>query len=310
AHAVSTGTIVAGSLNYAISGTGIHAASSAIDGVAVGENSGDIVAQGYYGATGVEALALGPGGSATASNSGSIYAGQATKYYGYGAGGLVASADGDASVDNTGTIETYSGGMAYGALALSFNGEASATNSGDISVESGALLMYAGYGMVAASQNDAASASNTGSITVSAQINGGRGIQVTSMTGTTVDNAGLIDVDAKYAYGVFATAGEGDVAVSNTADGQIDVYSGLGYATGIFASSTLGDVSVDNAGSISADGYYQAVGIFARPAEGNVAVGNSGDIMAYAYYGVSAGIYAGAAGGDIDVANDGVIQSV
>src|SRR5690606_27235248 len=92
--------------------------------------------------------------------------------------------------------------------------------------------------------------------------------------------------------------------------GHIDAYSALGYATGIFASSSLGDVSVDNAGSISADGYYQAVGIFARPAEGHVAVENSGDIMAYAYDGVSAGIYAGAAGGDIDVANDGIIQSV
>src|SRR5690606_23308339 len=126
AHADNTGSIVAGSLYYAISRTGIHVASSAIDGDAVGENSGDIVAQGYYGAAGVEALALGPGGSASASNSGTIYAGQYAKYYGSGAIGLVASADGAASVDNSGSIETYSGGMAYGAMALSFNGEASA----------------------------------------------------------------------------------------------------------------------------------------------------------------------------------------
>src|SRR5690606_32266986 len=173
-----------------------------------------------------------------------------------------------------------------------------------------ALFVYAGYGIVAASQHDAARAGNAGSSAVTAAIDGGRGIPASSMPGTTADNAGLTRVDAKDAHGVFATSGEGDVAVSRTARRPIDVYSALGYAPGIFASSSLGDVSVANGGSISADGYYQAVGIFARPAEGNVAVGNSGDIMAYAYYGVSAGIYAGAAGGAIDVANDGAIQSV
>ncbi|MDQ2703055.1 MAG: hypothetical protein M3Y70_09675 [Pseudomonadota bacterium] len=310
AHADNSGSITAGSLNYAISGTGIHVSTSALDGVAVGENNGDIVAQGYYGAAGVEALATSPGGSASASNSGTIYAGQYAKYYGSGAVGLVASADGDASVDNSGGIETYSGGMAYGAMALAFNGSASATNSGDIAVESAALGTYGAYGLVAASQNGVVTAGNDGSIVVQAALNSGMGIQASSMAGTSVANNGSIDVNAKYGYGVFATAGEGDAAVSNSADGVIGVYSGLGYATGIFVASSLGDVAVDNAGSISTNGYSQSVGIFARPDQGSVSIDNSGVIYAYAYAGVAAGIYANSAYASIDVTSDGAIDVI
>ena len=123
-------------------GTGINASSNGEGAAVTVTNTGDVSSQGYYGATGISATASGLGGSASVTNSGSVYASQYTKY-GYGAYGIVVSADGDASIDNSGEITVDSAGSANGAVALSFAGDASVTNSGDISVTTDAFLYYA-----------------------------------------------------------------------------------------------------------------------------------------------------------------------
>ena len=80
-------------------GAGINASSNG-EGAAVSvTNSGDISSQGYYGATGIAATAGGTNGRVTVVNTGGVYASQYNKY-GYGAYGIVASADGDAAVYN------------------------------------------------------------------------------------------------------------------------------------------------------------------------------------------------------------------
>lgn len=308
AHATNNGTITAGSYNYAIMGTGIHVASSAMDGVATAENTGDIIAQGYYGAAGIEALASNAGGSASITNSGNVYVGQYSKYL-YGATGLVSSADGDASIDNSGLVDVYSGGLAEGAVALSFNGDASITNSGDISVESTAFLYYSAGGIIAASQNGGAFVDNSGSVDVMTKYIG-TGIEASGMDGVAVTNSGDISVDAWRAYGISANAGAGDVDVVNSGTISTIYSQGAGSGWGVLATTGVGDVHVENSGSIYSSVYGQSVGIFARPGEGSATVGNSGDIYAYSYADTAAGIFARADYGDVDVDNSGSIGAV
>jgi hypothetical protein len=286
--------------------TGIHAASSGLDSVVSATSGGSVNVYGYAGATGIEALATGEGSNASAGNSGDIYVNSVYKYAG-GSAGVVASADGDASVDNSGGIEAVAGGSAYGAMALSFNGDASVVSSGDISATSTAFLYYGAFGIVAASQNGSASVDNSGGITIAASLNGGRGIDVEGFAGATATNSGAIDVDAKYAYGVFAKAGDGDVSVTNEAGGAIDAYSGVGYATGMFGYSGGGDTVLSNDGTIASDGYSQSVGLFARAAQGDATASNTGSISSYAYYGAAVGIYANAPYGTVTVSNVGDI---
>jgi hypothetical protein len=288
--------------------SGIHAASNGLDSAVSATSSGGVDVYGYAGATGVEALAAGEGSSASAGNSGDIYVNSVYKYAG-GSAGLVASADGDASVDNSGSIEALAGGSAYGAMALAFNGDASVVSSGDISATSTAFLYYGAFGIVSASQNGSASVDNSGGITIAASLNGGRGIDVEGFAGATATNSGAIDVDAKYAYGVFAKAGDGDVSVANAAGGAIDVYSALGYATGLFGYSGGGDTDLSNDGVITSDGYSQSVGVFARAAQGDASASNSGSIGSYAYYGAAVGIYANAPYGTVTVSNVGDITA-
>src|SRR5690606_37011357 len=109
-------------------------ASSSGEGAAVSvSNDGVVYASGDFGATGIAATATGEGGTASITNTGDVYAEQGNKY-GYGAYGAIASADGDATGDNSGLIEVSSAGGATGAAALSFAGNASVPNSGDIPV--------------------------------------------------------------------------------------------------------------------------------------------------------------------------------
>ena len=102
---------------YIYSGTqlanGIDVGSNG-EGAAVSvSNSGDITADGIFGANGIVATASGYGGTVTVTNSGEIYASQNQKY-GYGATGITASGDSDTSVGNSGMIDVYSGGVASG----------------------------------------------------------------------------------------------------------------------------------------------------------------------------------------------------
>ena len=291
--------------------TGIHAGSNYPGSDASVDNSGDIKAYGYLGATGVEVLALGSGSNGSVTNSGSIlgYEGGGATYGGIG---IVVSADNNADIDNSGSIAAVSSGSkyayAYGAMALAFAGDATVTNSGDITADSGGFFYSGAYGVVAAAQNGEAIVDNSGTIDATSG-KYAEGIQASSLNGTTVNNSGSIHADGKYAYGVFATSGQGDVSVANSASGLIDSYSYAGYAAGVFAQSTQGDVSVDNAGDIEVYGYSQGVGVFARSLYADASATNSGYITAITG-GSSAsavGILANAAQGNASVSNSGDI---
>src|SRR5690606_35102491 len=146
-------------------------------------------------------------------NSGNVYAQQYSKYV-YGASGIVASADGDASIENSGLVDVYSGGLAEGAVALSFNGTASVTNSGDIAVESTAFLYYGAGGIIAASQNGSAFVDNSGSVDVTTKYIG-TGIEASGMDSVAGSNRGASRDDALRASGTSPTAGAGDVDVAH-----------------------------------------------------------------------------------------------
>ncbi len=285
--------------------TGISATSNG-EGAAVGvTSSGDITAMGIFGATGIAATSGGLGGSASVDNSGSIYASQNQKY-GYGAYGIVVSADGDGSIDNSGGIGVYSAGAASGATVLAFAGDASVTNSGDIEVYSGAQKYYGATGIDAFAQNGEALVSNSGSISaVSAYT--ARAISAAGFAGATVVNSGSLYADGKYAYGVYASSGSGDVAVVNTAAGVIEAYSYFGSGFGVLGIATLGDVMVDNAGSIEVYAYGQAAGVFALAQAGDAMVSNSGSITAITGGDAAVGIFARADYGTASVQNSGDI---
>ncbi|RZA22391.1 MAG: hypothetical protein EOP93_00180 [Lysobacteraceae bacterium] len=296
-----TGTVVATGINAASNGEGAHVGVT---------NSGDITADAIFGASGIAATSSGYGGTASVTNSGSVIALQDQKY-GYGAYGIVVSADSDASIANSGMIEVYSGGIASGATALSFAGDASVTNSGDIDVSNGAQLYYSASGIVAFGANGDAHAANSGSITATSQY-WATGIDARGFGDATVGNSGSISADGmKYAFGVYATAGVGDVSVVNTATGDISAYSYLGRGWGVFGHSEQGDVNVVNAGAIESYAYGQSAGIFGIAAQGDVKVTNSGSIEAITGGNVAVGVFARADYGTASVANGGdIIASV
>ena len=128
--------------------------------------------------------------------------------------------------------------------------------------------------------------------------------------GVGVVNSGSLYADGKYAYGVFAVSTGGDVAVNNTATGEIGFYSYLGYGSGILGVSETGDVGIGNAGTIAGYGYAQGVGIFARSNGGDVEVGNTstGSIEVVSA-GTAVGIFARADYGTATVVNAGDITA-
>ncbi|MFL6591707.1 MAG: hypothetical protein ACJ8GK_03230 [Luteimonas sp.] len=304
----NTGNITAGSADYSALGTGIHASNNYENSDITVINGGDISVAGYYGATGIDVAATGAGSSATVSNTGTIYANHGSKY-GYGAAGIVVSADNDATADNAGAITTVSALGSYGAAALAFSGDANVVNSGDIDVTSTAMKYYSAVGMLSASSAGAAFADNSGHVNVTSDKYIGTGIQVTGNTGATATNSGSITVQAKYAYGIVATAGHGDVVVGNGADGSVYAYSGINLAVGLLGVSTVGDVSIDNAGDVSAVSYGAAYGVFANAKDGNAGVTNSGSLYAYSYGDQANGAFAMASNGDVSIQNSGTVEA-
>ena len=288
-------------------GTGINASSNGEGAAVTVTNTGDVSSQGYYGATGISATASGLGGSASVTNSGSVYASQYTKY-GYGAYGIVVSADGDASIDNSGEITVDSAGSANGAVALSFAGDASVTNSGDISVTTDAFLYYGANGIVAFAGNGSAYAGNSGNIEVTSKYISA-GIDVSGLEDATVSNSGDISVDAWRAYGIRAQAGNGDVDVSNEGSIYATYSAGGGSAFGILGISGNGDVLVDNGGDITTNVGGQSIGIFGLAYAGNVDVSSSGAIDVYSYDNAAVGIFARADYGTATVDNSGSISA-
>jgi hypothetical protein len=307
----NSGSINAGSadsIQYTYLATGIRAVTNFDDSNIVVTSSGDIAAYGYYGARGIDAEAAGAGSSASVTSGGNIYAQQVAKY-GYGAFGIIASGDKDASIVNAGSITTVSGGISYGAVALAFSGNASVTNSGDIAASTTAASYYSAIGVLASSANGTASAVNSGGITTTASYYVGTGMQVEGNTGAIATNSGSISTDALVAYGIHAASGQGDVMVDNQAGGGVQANSDYGFALGIYGSSSAGDVLIANEGTIESVAYRGAYGVFATADAGDVSVDSSGTILAYSP-GMANGIYAVAAAGDVMVANEGGIQAI
>ncbi|QIL19491.1 hypothetical protein [Thermomonas sp. HDW16] len=303
------GGVVAGMPYTSALATGINASSNGEGASVTVTSNGDISAQGYYGGTGIAATASGAGGTASITNTGTIYASQYNKY-GYGAYGIVASADGDATVDNAGgSIEVYSAGVANGAVAMSFAGDASVTNSGDVTVESTALLDYAASGLVSFAGYGNANIDNSGSVDVTSPYSA-TAADARAFGDANVTNSGSLYADGlKYAFGVYATAGTGDVNVSNEADGDIGFYSYVGRGWGVFGFASQGDVNVANEGMIEGYAYGQSAGIFGRAAQGDVTIDSSGSIDVTSGGDVAVGAFARADYGTASVNNSGDITA-
>jgi outer membrane autotransporter protein len=311
----SSGAVYAGYLQYDDVGnafsssyaSAISAMSDTAGSATVVDNSGTLQAVSFNGSSGVEIVALGDGASATLANSGGVTAVAIGR--GATATALVASADGDASVDNSAALLAYSAGTAYGAVALAFNGDATVTNAGDINAIGISSGGYASYGLVAGSANGSASIANSGDVyAFNAYISAG--LDANSMTGTAIANSGDVTADAYVAYGIRASSGLGDVEIDNS--GAIAAhYSGdyPGYAFGMFAGATGGDVAIANSGDVSADGGRQGVGIFATSAAGDVAIANTGDVSASTYFYTSVGIFARATYGTATISTSGDVES-
>src|SRR5690606_32583537 len=241
--------------------------------------------------------------------SGNVYA-SVNQKYGYGAYGLVASADADATVTNDGgLIDVYSAGAATGAAALSFAGDASVTNSGDIAVESTAGLYYAASGIVAFANYGEAHVDNTGSVSANAEKYVARAVDAQGLYGASVENSGRLYANGKYAYGVFASSGMGDVSVANAGSGDIEFYSYLGSGFGVLGVATQGDVGVDNAGTIEGYAFGQAAGVFGLAYAGDVSVASSGSIDVTSGGNVAVGVFARADYGTASVSNSGDITA-
>ena len=317
----NSGDITAGSLTYYYNpytytgylygsalANGINATSNG-EGAAVGvSNSGDISAVSYFGGAGISATSGGQGGTASVTNSGNIYSSQYTKY-GYGAYGIVTSADGDSSIDNSGGIEVVSAGAASGVAALSFAGDAHVTNSGDISTYSSAALYYNSVGITAFAANGDAHVENSGSVDAGAKY-WASGVDARAYGDVTVSNSGSLYADGqKYAFGVYASAAGGDVMVHNEDGGEIGFYSYLGRGWGVFGYAGQGDVHVDNDGTIAGYAYGQSAGVFGIAGAGNVSVDNSGTIDVVSGGNVAVGVFARADYGTASVTNSGDITA-
>lgn len=295
----NSGDIEAGNPYRTAYATGIRAASNGEGGVVSVTNDGFVGAYSYFSSTGIEVVATGTGASASVSNTGTVYASTSntSPYSKYGSAvGIVVSADGDAHIDNSGTIyvsqaangggllasqgfQPYAGGTAYGAMALSFNGDASVSNSGDIHVVTEPFGY--GVGILAASQNGNAS----------------------------VDNSGLVQTSAKYSYGILATSSGGDVSVSNADSGVVFAYSPTDFASALAGIATVGDVSIDNAGAAYAVSIGTGVGVLGISSQGSVSESNSGYVVAAAYYGEAIGMFGRADLGTASVDNSGAVHA-
>ena len=321
--------------SYFFNGIGVYAASDA--GNVTIDNSGSARGYTYDGRYGnaVGLWGVSNGGDVTITNDGHA---EGNSYFYSTAVGILASAYGNATVDNgaTGTVYAYSFsgdaigvyalggatasvtndgyvgavsamGMAYGAAAIS-GGSASVVNNGDVYVDGkyGAVALYAA-GADAVVTNAA-----TGYLSATSKYGNAIGAQAYSAGGTaTATNAGLINAETtKYgglAIGLYANAPGGAATAVNS--GEIHVSGlyggayGVGMAAGIFAYGE--DVAVSNTatGSIYARGYGWAAGIEAGGiAYSTVAVDNAG-LIQVASIDTAFGIYA--YGDNVTVTNSG-----
>ncbi len=289
--------------------TGINATSGGV-GATVGiNNSGDITAAGIFGATGISAVSSGLGGTVGVYNSGNLTIDQNQKY-GYGAYGVFASADANATVSNVGDITVTSAGVANGLTALSFAGNAVVVNQGDIDVSNTASLYYGATGITAFSANGEAAVGNYGTVKAASGYQA-TAADVRALGDVTVINGGSLYADGlKYAFGVYATSGAGDIAVLNKAGADIGFNSYAGRGWGVFASASQGDVYVGNLGTIEGYAYGQSAGVFAVASQGDATVNNTNGISVVSANNVAVGVFARANDGVATVVNSGDITAV
>ena len=285
---------------------GINASSNAEGATVVVQNSGDIAADAIFGANGISVVSSGIGGIAIAYNEGDISVSQANKY-GYGAYGMFASGDGLTGILNDGSVMVESEGLATGLAALSFAGNAVVINNGDVAVSNGAMLYYAATGINAFSGNGNAEIGNYGSVEVVSQYQA-TAADARALGDVMVVNGGTLSADGmKYAFGVYASAGTGDVVVENLEGAGIDFYSYVGRGFGVLGVSTQGDVTVINEGGIEGYAYGQSAGVFAVALQGDAGVGNSGDIDVVSAGNAAVGVFARADYGTATIVNSGNI---
>ncbi len=270
--------------------------------------TGEIIAEGRTGATGIRALSA--AGDVTISNGGPVFAytvyGNAIGLYGY-------SLYGNTSITNSGDV-----------TAISVNGLADAifASGADVSIVSSGALYANGNTWAAgieAQGTGTTSVQNDGNITAYARGGGAHafGIYATGDAGVTIANTGAINAQGYYATGIYASSVGGDIAIGNT--GNITagyVYAGSYYsalATGIDAMSGGVGAAVDvvNSGDIAAFGYYGGTGIsvVSSGLGGTASVDNSGNITVAqgSKYGYGAnGIFV-SADGDALITNSGAI---
>ncbi|MBV2209116.1 MAG: hypothetical protein KUL77_06095 [Thermomonas sp.] len=288
--------------------TGINAVSGGTGAVVNVENNGNITAQGTYNGVGISAVASGEGGQAHVSNSGDLYVTQAMKY-GTGAYGITVSADGDASIDNSGAITSMSRGAATGLSAASFAGDVTVTNSGDVMAGTNAMKYYGATGIVAFAGYGSATVDNSGSIYTIARLEASTGINAQGFSGATVNNSGYIYAYGEgKAYGIYASSGTGDVVVTNQADGEIKFFAYGGSGFGVLGIATQGDVSIDNAGMVHGYAYGQSSGAFAVAMAGNASINNSGTVDVTSGGSAGAGLFARADYGDATIDNSGIVN--
>ncbi len=302
--------------------TGISASSNGEEALVAIANTGNIMADSIFGSTGIAALSGGLNGIAFVDNDGDITALQ-YRYAGGGSYGVVATADGDAMIDNGGAIVVQTGGTANGLTALSMAGDAMVVNSGDLDVTSYNSSKYNATGIEATAAYGAAYVHNSGSVTVYSSgtfASSAYAVNANGREGVLVKNSGALDVEGKYAYGVKAVSSHGDVDVVNEAGGDIyfltdgfdyngyTVTSGFETGFGIYAAATTGEATVINHGTIDGYSYSKAVGIQASSMYGDASVGNYGNIdLVGRLYG-GAGVVAIAEQGTATVVNAGDIS--
>ncbi len=313
--------------------TGIQVVSGGDGAVVTVNNSGDLyagVGGTYFSSVGIQAVATGAGSSVSVDNSGTAIASNAGQNG--RSTGILASATGDASVDNSGKVISNHGD---GIEALAFTGNASVTNSGYVAAAATAIT--------AASQGGTATVVNTGTVrALGAQVTG---IRAGGGYGASVDNSGSIQVaPAKYGMGVYASAGTGDAAVTNSGSMTLQgmhIYGAIGkasvgnvamansgavtmqakYGYGVLGISSQGDVAISNAatGTIDIKGKYNSdsqiyqsvagIGVFGSTTQGDVTIDNAGSVSVDASGGgkKAVGVFARSRDGSVAVNNSGTV---
>ncbi|MFS8136626.1 MAG: hypothetical protein ACMG50_00720 [Thermomonas sp.] len=314
---INDGSINAGRTTYSALAWGIHAAANGEGAAIVIDNSGTIDAAGIYGATGIEAVSSGLGGTVSVTNTGDIAVTQNLRLTSYGGTGILASADGDSTVFNDGgNVLVNSKGPAVGLVSTSFAGTASVVNTGNVDVSStlnsSANASIGAIGIVAFSGNGDAfvgndgyvyahgvrsgtgidagagaagnvTVTNSGDIVALTNIASGaraNGIKVAAGGGAIeVENSGSIYASgAVLAFGIYSSSAVGDTHIANTEGGDIEFYSYIGRGFGMFAFAEQGDVSIDNAGDIHGYAWLQAYGARERALYGDATIDNAGNI--------------------------------